>query len=80
MFCNLSGELVSIRSRMLPWRCVGSQTSWIKFFAHNSLHNDTEKGVDAFCVDAFCVDQLMSGQLKSPMRTVSQSVFRELML
>ena len=75
MFCNLWGELVSIKSRVLPWRCVGSLTSWIKFFAHNSLHSDTEKSVDALCVD-----QLMSGQLKSPTRTVSLSVLRELML
>ena len=47
----------------------------MKFFEYSSLHKDIEKGVVALSVD-----QLISGQLKSPTRIVSHSVFRELML
>ena len=47
----------------------------MRFFEYSWLHRDSEKGVVALRVD-----QLMSGQLKSPTRIVSCSVFRESMV
>ena len=63
---TLLGELVKIRSRVLPCLCVELVISWTKFLEHAKSQSICEKGCEALSV---C--QLTSGTLKSPRIKVS---------